>query len=114
MKHFGFLLVSLMLAAANAQDKVPSQLLGYTFDQTGITFQVAFGGCLDQKSIEFVNTVENDLTKVTMLQNIDRCEMNAPYGIIVKKTYAEMGLTKGGVYEFTNVASPISIYRSSN
>lgn len=97
------LLLAVLLVQGTALiAETKEELIGLTFNENGIVFQVASKGCTRKSDFE-VELGEIDPAELTLLRmNEDTCELDVPYGVTLTYTYAELGLAEGQNYSVTN------------
>jgi hypothetical protein len=97
------LLTSLLLLTLNAKASGPEILLGYIFDQDGITLQVFSGGCTKKDSWKFEKGFSNYTHTLTFYRKYqDTCLAIVRYGEQIHFTYEELGMEANPRFRILN------------
>lgn len=81
-------------------------LLGMTYDPSGITFQVTSGGCTNKNTLE-VKILETSPVQLQLVRTKpDFCEAFFPYGVQITYTFEELGLSSGSKFVISNKVAP--------
>jgi hypothetical protein len=89
-------LIGLILAtfALNSQAETFEKILGYSYDDSGVELQVLSGGCTNKASFEIQRRLVNQILTFGFKRIVyDGCLALIPYGVKVKYSYAEMGVS---------------------
>ncbi len=87
------LLVGLFLLTSNAKASGQEILMGYIYDQSGITLQVATGGCTKKDSFQVRKEILNSQFILTFYRRQpDTCLALFRYGTRIRFSYEELGL----------------------
>jgi hypothetical protein len=78
----------------NSHAETFEKILGYNYDDSGIELQVFSGGCTDKTSFQIVRRDLNQILTFGFKRiSYDGCLALIPYGVKVKYSYAEMGVS---------------------
>lgn len=99
------LLISLiaLFMGMQIQASTTEALLGYTYNQYGVTFQVASSGCTSKNDFS-VARGNSDQTLTLILKRVkaDGCLAVVPYGLQVHFTYKELGVRPNQSFKILN------------
>ena len=101
MKSILLVLTLSFYSWAFAKD-LEEEILGVTYDSTGVTFQVATGGCTSKSDFNFRILEIYPPQYILIRTKPDVCDAFFPYGKMIKFTYDELGLKKGNRFHITN------------
>ena len=98
------IIFSVMLGLSmNANAGYPETLLGYFFDDHGVTIQVNTGGCTSRGDFYIVKQMKNPVRAITFYREFhDSCLALARYGVLFTYSYEELGLVKGARFKILN------------
>jgi len=77
-------------------------IMGVTYDDQGITYQVKSGGCTTKDDFQLLQQWIYP-PRVSLLRiNEDMCQAYMPYGTKIFYTWAEFGFKQSGQFEIAN------------
>ncbi len=90
------------LAAANTGIPAPESIFGQLPDHSGLQFQVYSGGCSNKSDFE-VRILESEPLQLELIRlNPDYCRAYLPYGVKIKFTWNEIGISAGEKFTVKN------------
>lgn len=92
-------------ALANDYEKI----LGVTYDEEGITYQVNSGGCTSKDDFQVLLMETYPIRLALVRNNPDLCEGFFPYGTKVTFSYQELGLKDGDKATIENPLSTLTV-----
>lgn len=104
------LTVVLALTTLTAQAESPEALLGYTYDDQGITFQVSSGGCTKKKDFTLYQRESWPVQLELVRHTFDMCEAVVPAGTKITFTWSELGVRDHFQFVVTNPMGVGSVY----
>lgn len=113
MVKFLFALYTLIGIPFSAFASTPEKILGVSTNTEGISFQVFSSGCTDKDDFELLQLETHPLQIKLDRKTQDLCEAFLPYGVILKYTWAELGLQNGTQFYISNkLSGPQTVHLS--
>lgn len=109
MKTIFTLIIVLMsqIAFASIDSKQLEVLRGYVVTDEGVVFQVYSGGCTGKSNFNLESEQHGNRVYLSLYRNEpDFCKAFFPYGVYLKFSYADLGISRYQSFEIVNPLNP--------
>lgn len=89
------------------------EILGFSADEKGVSFQVRSGGCTSKADFGFVVLDTHPAGLILNRQQPDPCEAVVPFGTTVTFSYEELGFVNGDKFNILNPIATITVTTST-